>query len=491
VTTAASADGLDLRIRRGLAWKAGSQVFMQLSRIAVAVVLARLLTPGDYGLAGMVLVFSNLVAVFADLALGSALVQRQRLTEADRSTVFWLGVGTGTLFTVLGIAAAGPVASFYGQPAIRPLFAVFSLSFVLVSLGATQTALMTRELDFRALELRVMAGTACGAVTGITLAALGFGAWAIIGQQLAIVGVSTLLLWALSPWRPRLLFSRASVRRLASFSANVLGARLLFFANRNADNLLIGKFVGASALGAYAVSYNVMLTPFSQIASPIQEVLFPAMSRMQEDVGRMATAWLRANRAVGAISIPALVGLMVVAPDFVHVVLGDRWHAAAPVIRILAWVGLLQSLQRLNSSVLQARDRTGELLRYSAIALAASLVAFVVGLAWGIVGIAAGYAISSTFVEPYYTWLTTRALGLSLRDVWRSQAGVVEASVLMAGIVLAELTLAGGAGAGPGLRLASAIVTGAAVYPLLVAWRAPAVLDEARRLARRQEPLAA
>ncbi len=126
---------------------------------------------------------------------------------------------------------------------------------------------------------------------------------------------------------------------------------------------------------------------------------------------------MRANRLVGAISIPALLGLIVVAPEFVDVVLGSQWHAAIPVIRVLSWVGILQSLQRMNGNILQARERPDLILRYSVVALVASVIAFVAGLPWGILGVATAYAISSTLVEPYYLRLTTRTLGISLREV--------------------------------------------------------------------------
>jgi PST family polysaccharide transporter len=170
----------------------------------------------------------------------------------------------------------------------------------------------------------------------------------------------------------------------------------------------------------------------------------------------------------------------------VHVVLGDRWQSAAPVIQILAWVGLLQSLQRLNSSVLQARDQTGPLLRYSVIVLTASLVAFVVGLRWGIVGIAAGYAISSTLVEPYYTWLTTRALEMPLMSFLRSLSGVAQATLAMVAVVLpAELLLRHGDVAPP-VRLLLCIALGAATYVPCCLWRAPEVRTELRGLIMRR-----
>jgi len=470
---------------RGIAWKAGSRIFSQLARIAVAVVLARLLTPDEYGVAAMVLVFSSLILIFSDLALGAALVQRKVLTEEDRSTVFWFGATAGVVFTVLGIAASWPVARFYGEPQVQPLFAALSVSFLITALGTTQAALLTRELSFRSLELRVMFGTAVGGAVGIVIALEGGGAWAIIGQQIAYAAVATVLLWRFSAWKPRLLFSTASLRAFGGFSANVLGTRLLFYLNRNLDNMLIGRYLGPSALGTYAVSYNVMLVPFSRLAEPVQEVLFPVFARLQDDARRVADAWIRVNRVIGAISIPALLGLMVVATDFVAVVLGDRWADAAPVIQILAWVGLMQSLQRLNSSILEARNRTSWLLGYSVVVLAGSLIAFVVGINWGILGVATAYAVSSTLIEPFYTYITARALDVSVWPFFRALGGVAQASVAMVVAVVAARQLLLETGLGSAARLGILVALGIVVYTPLCAWRAPEVVRDLKSLRRR------
>jgi O-antigen/teichoic acid export membrane protein len=477
-----SVEAIRRRVLSGVAWKALSAVVRQVSRIATAVILARLLSPHDYGIAGMVLVLSSLVLIFADLAFGAALVQRPELTEEDRSTVFWTNAAGGLLFTLGGIALSGPVAAFYGQPAVKPLFAAFSITFLVTALSSTQSALLSREMNFRSLELRQMLSYGAGAIVGIVAAAEGAGAWALISQQITIAVASTVLLTIFSPWRPKLLFSFASLRSMAGFSGRVFLTRLLFYANRNADNILVGRFIGSAALGAYALAYNVMLMPFSQISSPIQEVLFPAFSRVQHDTQRIAGGWLRVNRMVGAISIPSLLGLIIVAPDFVHVVLGHRWAAATPVIQILSWVGLVQSLQGLNSSILEARNRTQDLLRYSVVVLTASLIAFVGGLHWGIVGVATGYAISTTLVEPYYTLLTARAVELPLRTFVASLRGVAEAAILMAAAVLGTRVLLVGAGAAPFARLVLCIVAGGLVYFPACAWRAPELLAELRAL---------
>ncbi len=489
----AEAPGLRARALRGIAWKGASQLVLQGSRVVVAVILARLLSPHDYGLAAMVLVFASLMLVFSDLALGAALVQRPNVSEEDCATVFWTSIAAGTLFTLIGVASSGPVARFYHEPAVRPLVIALSLGFFVASLSAVPAALLNRSMDFRALELRMMVATLAGAGLGIGLAAAGFGAWAIIAQQLGVTGALTVLLWIRSPWRPSLKFSRASLRDLGGFSGNVFGQRVLYYLHRNSDNLLVGRFLGAAALGAYGLAYNVMLVPFSRIAGPIQEVLFPAFSRMQDEPARMAAAWVRVTRVVAAISMPSLAGLFVLAPEFVGTVLGPRWHAAVPVLRILVWVGLLQSLQTLNASILLALDRTRTLFRYSVLFFCVHLVAFIVGVQFGIVGVAAGYAISSTLVEPLFAWVTARAVGLPLRKFVGALSGVAQASVLMLACVAAGQALLIHEGVSPEVRLLGLTALGAVVFVAASLWRAPEVTTELRGLRgrRRAEALSA
>ncbi|HMJ33985.1 MAG TPA: MOP flippase family protein [Baekduia sp.] len=470
------------QVFRGLAWKVLSQIVGQGSRLVVAVVLARMLAPRDFGLAAMVLVFSSLVMVFSDLALGAALVQRKKLTEQDRATAFWTSVCAGVTFTLLGMAVAAPLASFYGESTVRGLVMALSTTFLIASMATTHEALLVREMQFRAVELRKMFGLLAGAAAGVVTAAQGGGAWAIIAQQVVTALVTTILIVQCSPWRPSLHFSRRSLRDLGSFSGFVMGHRLLYYLHRNADNLLIGRFVGAAALGVYALAYNVMLIPFSRIAGPVQQVMFPAFSRLQDQPERIADLWIRATRIVGAISVPALCGLVVVAPDFVPVVFGDRWKEAVPLIQTLAWVGLLQSLQTLNTEILQARDRTSTIFRFSVTFFIAHVTSFVIGLHWGVEGVAAAYAISSTLVEPVFTWLTARSLGISVWRLPQALAGIVLSSVLMGGVVYVLRSGLVDAGVGQLPRFLLCATVGVVVYLPLCALLQPELRGEARWL---------
>jgi O-antigen/teichoic acid export membrane protein len=482
-------DSIGSRIRSGVAWKAGSQLTLQVTRMAVALVLARLLAPHDWGLAAMVLVFSGFAVVFTDSALGTALIQRRVVLEEDRATVFWSSAVIGLALMLVGIGLADPLARFYGEAEVAPLFAVLSVSFLVNALGTTQQALLVRDMRFRRLELRQIAATIVGAVAGIAVAVAGYGAWAIVAQLLVEAVVSTALLWYLAEWWPSFTFSVASLRRLAGFAGNVFGENLLYQAGRNLGNLLIGRFLGASSLGLYALATNIVLVPFSRIAGPLQQVFFPAFSQMGDDRPRIADTWIRATRLVGLISIPALVGLAVVAPDFVQVVLGSNWADATPVIQILALVGLVQSLQTLCGEVLLALGRANWLFRFTALWFVATLVSVAIGLQWGVIGVAACYAIATLLVEPVRTYITARALGTSPWSFVTALAGVTQAALLMAGFLLVARSALVVLDVPAAARLVALVAAGGAVYVVACLWRAPEVVSEIRiAIGRRRRP---
>jgi O-antigen/teichoic acid export membrane protein len=487
-----SADGHSLRGRvlRGLGWKVATQVVLQGSRAIVSVALARLLLPEEFGLAMMAVVVSTLALIFSDMALGAALIQRKELTQADRSTVFWLSVIVGSVFTAACALLAGPLAALYDEPRVESLFVLISPVFVLTALGSTHTTLLTREMDFKSLEIRMMLGTLAGAAVGVTAAAMGVGSEAIIIQYLITAATSTVLVWVTLRWRPSLIFSTATLRSLGGYSARVFGSRVLFYVSRNADSLLIGRFLGPAALGAYTVAYNVMLVPFSKLAGPIQEVMFPAMARIQDDRRRIGSIWLRVNHIVAAFALPGMLGLIVIAPEFVSVVLGDRWHAAITPIQILAWVGVLQSLVRLNGSVQQACDRTDVMFRWSLLIASANLVAFAVGVSWGIVGVAVAYALTNTLLQPVNVWLTGRIVGISLATFCRNLAGTVRATAVMLAAIVPLRQLLVAEDVADSLRLAAVVVVGGAVYALAAALLDRPLLDELRSLRRGRAPRA-
>ena len=477
-------------VLRGLLWQFLGRGTLQLSQIVVVVMLARLLTPHDYGIAGMVLVIISFEPLIAGTGLASALVQRPTITELERSTVFWTNAAIGLLACLIGVGLSPLIADFYGSPQVGPLFAAVSVVFLVSSLSSVQANLLIREMNFRSLELRTMAATLVGAVTAIATAAAGGGAWALIVQQLAVYTISLLLLTGFSHWRPHLMFSRQTLRELRGFGGNVSGTILMNQLTQNSDNVLIGRFLGAASLGLYTFGYSLIMLPVSRIASPLVQVLYPVFSRVQDDRARLASLWLRSLRIMAAITMPAMLGLIVVTPEVVDVVFGHRWHHATPVIQILATVGLALGVQNLNGILLQALGRTRLNFQVALGLFIASLISFIVGLQWGIIGVSACFAAVNVFVQPFYLYVTARAIGVGMRECARTLSGVVQATAatVAAALLTRQLLLAHGVGTTP--RLFCTIAAGASVYAGIVIWRAPEIVVEIRSIRPRRRAAA-
>lgn len=473
-------DGLRYRVARGMAWSTSAAVTLQVSRFAFGVVLARLLTPREWGIAAMALVFSALVLAIADFGLGAGLVQRPTISEEDRSTVFWASMAIGVVLAGAGIALSGTVASFFGEPAVRPLFAAVAAGFLLTAVVRVHAAILQREMAYRAIALRVMVATVAGGLVAVPVAVLGYGAWALVAQHLTNGFVTAVLLWVSVPWRPRLIFSRRSLRGLGGFGLNVLGSKFIDYVNVNADKVLIGRVLGSSALGVYNIAYGLVLVPLIGLMVAVMDTLFPAFSRVQESSARVASAWLRASRSVVAIVAPAALGLVLVAPDFVRVVLGERWSESIPIVQVMALAAVVHAATALGAVVLTSIDRTATVLRFSIGEVALVLTAIGVGLRWGAVGVAAGYALATAVARSVLVLLTARALGVAMRWFLRGFRGVAQAVAAMAIVVAGVRIGLLEADVAESLRLPVLILTGAAVYVPLCLWRVPELIAELR-----------
>jgi O-antigen/teichoic acid export membrane protein len=475
---------LDLRakVAGGLRWKLLSQVVGLASQTGVAIALAHLLTPQEFGLAAMALVFTGLTTIFTDLSLGAALVQRPRITERDRSTVFWTSVAASLVVAAIWVGVSPLVGDFFSDPAVVPLFAATAASALFWGVAGTQIALLTRTLNFRSLELREIGGTLTGGVAAVALAASGAGAWSIVGQNLITAGASAVLVWRLSTWRPRFVYSSDSLRTLGSFGIKTLFARLMSYANSYGDNLLVGRFLGTVPLGVYSIAYSVMYMPTTRVAAPIQQVLFPAFARLQHDSAALGRSWIRGMQLIAAVNASACLGMTVVAPDFVPVVFGHKWVAAVPVLQLLSLAGAAESLKTLNWSVLQAVGASGLLARLMVFSTIITVGAFAVGLRWGVVGVAGLFAVARAIVAASFGWVTCRRIGLPFAAFGR---GVVRVGLLVLPMVvlvyLLRLWLVSvGVPAAP--RLVLLVVVGAAFYLTIVRWRAPDLLEETKRM---------
>lgn len=471
----------------GVLWSAGSRLGQQLVQFGVSVVLARLLVPRDFGLVAEVIVFTSFAWVLVDFGFSAALIQREELEERHVSSAFWLNVAVGLALTAAAIGASPGVAAFYHEPRLRNLTIALAFSFALGSLGIVQGTLLERALNFRRLAVITITATVLAGAAGIAAAVSGLGAWSIVLEGLIATGLRSAILWGASSWRPRLKVDSKAVRELWGFSANLAAFNSVNFWARNADNLLIGRFVSPASLGVYSRAYSLMLIPLNQVTSTISVAMYPALARLQGDRERLREAYLRLVGMVAFVSFPLATGLFVAARPFVLTLFGERWIGVVRILQILCVPLLVQSVGSTVGLIYQTCGRTDWLFRWGVAATATVVVAFAIGVHWGIDGVATGYALASVALFYFNFAVPGRLIGLAFTDVVRTSWASFVVAAVMAGAAWGLARTASIAGAGVGAQLAIEVVAGAVVY-LGISWllSLPPLTDVRRMLSRRQ-----
>jgi PST family polysaccharide transporter len=440
----------------------------QALNFVVFVVLARLLTPIDFGLVALAGVFVAFAQVLVDQGLGDALIQRREVTRRMIDTAFWVALATGSLLTLAGIVLAIPIAALLGEPALQPILQVLALTLVLAAPASIQIALMRRELEFRSLAIRGIVAAAGGGLVGVAMAVLGAGAWALVGQQVGAAVLSVVTLWRVSPWRAGREFSRTDFVGLFRFGANVVGSDVLNFLSRNTDNLLIGVVLGPIALGFYAVAYRVLDVSQTVLINVARKIAFPAFARLQHDRERLLVAYFRVVRAASAAILPGYVGMALVAPEMMVVVFGRQWADSGPVAAILFLIGPVLSVMAFSDSLLMAAGHPEIVFRFRLITAATNIGGFLFAVQFGIVAVAAAFVIRGYLLLPLNLLWMRRYAAVPPTAYVPQLRGSVIAVVAMAAVVLGLKAALSGPLHVAGL-LAVEVAGGAATY-LGVLW---------------------
>lgn len=453
---------------RGVFWIGGGQVFRQVLGIITSIVLARLLGPGDFGLIAMAYVFIELGQLFADFGIGAAVVQSRNLNPSVLSSAFWanVAVGLGLMFIIL--IAAPAVGTFYADARVGPVLAALSFTLLLSGVVVVPRAMLHKHLRFDLSVKAQMAGSFVGTVVAIALALSGAGVWSLVAQPVCGSTVTLLFTLRYAGWRPRREFSWDSIRHIAKFSTDVLGSSLAGYVVTNADKMLVGKVLGSAALGLYSLGFQLMLYPMTHVASVIVKVLFPTLSALQDELPRYRAAYLKSTAAIALFTFPIMMGLYIVSEDFVTVVFGEKWLEMVPVLQVLCFVGMFKSVATTVGTIYLSMARTRAMLYISLVGMPLSVAAFVIGLPWGIVGVASGYAVTSLLLLYVYLAIAFRTVHLRFSEFHASLIRPLTASLVMTTAVwLSHAWLLKQTDFGAQGRLALCVVIGGVVYVLM------------------------
>jgi O-antigen/teichoic acid export membrane protein len=401
----------------GIKWSAISLFARRGLSLVTTIVLARLLAPADFGLVAMAAVVIGFIEMFKDLGTAAAVIQRKNLSQGLLASIFWLNAGFGLAAAMVLYLLAPLLGAFYREPEVIPIMQVLSLSFLLSGLSNVQMSLLERNLEFDKLARIEISTSLFASLVGITAAFLGHGAWSLVYQMLAGNFLATLLLWVGSRWRPSWQFDWAGIRSVMDFSLNLTAASIINYFTRNADKLLIGRFLGSQDLGYYDLAYRLMQFPLQGISAVIGRVMFPLYSRMQDDAGQFGRIYLKVASAIALISFPLMLGLMALAGPFMLTLFGPAWIPVIPLLLILAPLGAVQSIATTVGSIYMAKGRTDWALWMSIAWGLLIVLSFVLGLPWGILGVTASYALMFLLLTYPAFAIPFRLIGLRVRDL--------------------------------------------------------------------------
>jgi PST family polysaccharide transporter len=446
--------------------------------LGVFVALGRLLSPRDFGLAASAMVVIWFLRIIVDAGFSRLLVQRPDFDRIFADTAFWTAGLLGLAFAVVTFAAAPLCALLFGQPGLTPLVRALSVIFIFVGIDSTPTALLQRELKWRALATRRLSATAVSAPVAIGLALSGAGAWALVGQQLVLEGLTMLLLWFLMSWRPRFQFSRSAFRELFQFGSRYSILRIFTYLGTNVDNLLIGVFLGPVALGYYVVAYRIFTVLNELCVTTIQNVALPAFSRLQGDRRSLNEAFYRASASAALLSVPAYAGLAVVSAQLVPAVFGHKWHTSVPVLELLTLAGVAQAQLAFTSSYVVAIGLIRREVPWTIGLTMTELIGFAAAVHFGIVAVAAALAIVLVVAWPVRLLFLRAWGGISLEVYLRSLLPTITATAAMAAVIL-PLHL--WSPLPTGWMIALEVMAGLITYPLAMYLVAPTEVRRIRR----------
>lgn len=469
------------QVRQGIAWTTGARVSAQILDFSLGIVLARLLTPEDFGLLEMTVVITGFLALFGELGFGAALVQREVVTDAHASTVFWLNVLTGVALGALLALGAPWIAQFYDEPRLVPLTWALAVNFLITPLNMVQGAMLNREMKFKLLAILEVSSIGVSSTTGLVLALNDMGTWSLVGRSFAGSLTTTALIWTLSTWRPRWIFSRAALKDLVAFSGNLLGFMTINYWARQADDLLIGKYMGPAQLGIYGRAYSTMMLPMREISNVLGRVLFPTLSRISQDKPRVRQLYLECMGLIAFLAFPIMALICATADNLVVTLYGRQWERVAPVLRIFCAVGAFQSLGTTVGWIYQSQGRTDWMLRWGVVASALMIGSFGVGIYIGsIEAVAICYAIVTVVILSYPQFAVPgRLIGMTSLDVFRAvwQVGVCALLSSLAVWLLGKHLLSG---VSAGLVLGVQFPVGILLYLALTRVLAPSHLTRVR-----------
>lgn len=424
---------LKVHVAKGMVWVGLSTVIVKSLSLLVTIILARLLKPNDFGLFGMALLFINMLSLFRDFGFDSALIQTKHDIEKAANTIFPIIMGIGFVLFSLCLLGAPFFAGFYNQRPIESMVRILAFTFIIYAIGVVPTSIMSKKMAFKRLFLPEVGSVIVYAGMTIYFSYFGFGAWSLVYGYFASVATNTLLTYSVCPWRPKWQFNREIARDLFRYGRNVLATSIVVFLLTQGDNLVVGKLLGATALGFYLLAYNISNMPTLNISQVIQKVVFPAYSKLQDDKEKLREGYLMILSFCALLIMPLSIGLFILAPDIITVLLGQKWLPMLPALRVLCIFGLIRPFGGIAGTLINSVGKPEILKRVSTVQLIImAIIIYPLSKIYGIFGTSLAVTLAIVFPVSFLLYLATKMINLQPKKIIKKLLIPAVSSFLMA-----------------------------------------------------------
>jgi O-antigen/teichoic acid export membrane protein len=464
--------------RRGINWSFWLLISKSVVSLASGALLARLLSPKDYGLMAMVGTITVLAQAVSDFGLSWATVQRERLQRNQIDALFLVNCIFGLILSGACCLSAPYAAAFYHRPELTRIILFASATLFLSAVAVQPNALLLRQMKVKEFNLCTFCSLIISSVVTIAMAKLGFGYWALVMQLFLQQVITTILSFPASGYYPRLPQHLLEVGALLAFGGYTAAYGLANYFARNLDNVLVGRFWGATALGYYSRAYFLMTLPGLLVMGVLSGTLIPAMASFRKEPAAMEGVYLHAIRLITVLGCTFAVGLAVTAPEVVEIIYGAKWRAAVPILLWLSVAGILQPVQNTAQWLYIVAENGRGMLLLGLVVAGSSTLAFIIGIHSGPVGVARAYAIANTIIAYPVLLMGHRTCGLQIKRTIASSVPLFLCAAIMGGIVyLAGLGFTAAGMAAPS-RFALKVVLGITVYAVSLRQIAPSTYSE-------------
>jgi PST family polysaccharide transporter len=396
-----------------------SQGLMFALTLASTMVLARLLTPRDFGLIAMVTTVTGFLRVFKDLGLSTATIQREEITHAQVSNLFWINVAVSALLALVVVSLAPVVAWFYREPRLVGVTLALSVTFLFSGSTVQHMALLYRQMRFKAVAAIQLGSMTVGVVCGITAALCKCGYWSLVISSVAMEAAGLLFTWSISRWRPQLPVLRSGTRSLVGFGANLTVSSFINCLSRNVDTLLLGRFYGAFSVGIYSRAMALLMRPLDQLLGPVTTVIEPMLARLQGEPERYRRTFLQIFNSMALVGFMAIGLLLALARPVTLVLLGSQWEKASVIFAGFTGLALYSPLASALGFLLISQGRGRDLLVISVVSNFAVIAGIICGLPFGPAGVAVGWSVGVLFgVMPFTFYQAGRQGPVHTQDLW-------------------------------------------------------------------------